>query len=411
MRRAVNICSGMLLGAALCAAQTPAFDPTDFVVVGEGLAAGMADFSLRDVYQDKSFPAQMARQMSTAFPQPLIQPPGIGNAPGFAPLPVRLPGILQGSVREPFPPGLFVLNLSVPGASLSDALNRRPSSPLIQPMDVQQTVANMILGYPSLITGTHPLWTQAEYAVQMNPTLALVELGYYEIINAAVADDSSALPDVGTFSGNYASLLSRLRSNSATVIATTIPDPFDTAYFTSIPDATTYLGAPPALLSSLYGFAPDSYLSPNGLSVVGDQIFSNLVYPPFLPAGVNISAATATAVHARVAALNSAINTAASAAGVKVYDLHAFFATMKANGLTVGSRQLTASYLGGIYSLDGYYPGTIGQTAIANDLLTFLNSTYKTSFKTIDLTPLLATDPAVRFTPALHRRVVRKGLK
>ena len=36
-------------------------DTTQFVVVGEGLAAGMADFKLRDVYQDKSFGAQMDR--------------------------------------------------------------------------------------------------------------------------------------------------------------------------------------------------------------------------------------------------------------------------------------------------------------------------------------------------------------
>src|SRR5438552_8902854 len=47
-------------------------DVTNFVVMGEGLAAGMADFSLKDVYQEKSFPAQMAQQMNTAFPQPLI---------------------------------------------------------------------------------------------------------------------------------------------------------------------------------------------------------------------------------------------------------------------------------------------------------------------------------------------------
>ena len=41
----------------------------------------MADFGLREVYQTKSFGAQMARQMNTAFPQPLIESPGIGNAP------------------------------------------------------------------------------------------------------------------------------------------------------------------------------------------------------------------------------------------------------------------------------------------------------------------------------------------
>src|SRR5438876_7964006 len=107
-------------------------DTTQFVVVGEGLAAGMADFALRDVYQDKSFGAQMARQMKTLFPQPLIEGAGIGNAPGYTQLPVRLPGTLQGAVRDPFPPYLFVFNLSIPGQRLADSLSRRPASPLVQ---------------------------------------------------------------------------------------------------------------------------------------------------------------------------------------------------------------------------------------------------------------------------------------
>src|SRR6185295_19794414 len=35
----------------------------DFVVLGEGLSAGMADFGLKEDLQRESFPAQMARQM------------------------------------------------------------------------------------------------------------------------------------------------------------------------------------------------------------------------------------------------------------------------------------------------------------------------------------------------------------
>src|SRR5438552_2851079 len=47
------------------------------VVLGEGLAAGMGNFSLSSDYQEQSFPAQMARQMGVEFRQPLFQPPGI----------------------------------------------------------------------------------------------------------------------------------------------------------------------------------------------------------------------------------------------------------------------------------------------------------------------------------------------
>ncbi|HVV43612.1 MAG TPA: hypothetical protein VHC72_00355, partial [Bryobacteraceae bacterium] len=235
------IASVVLLAAGMASAQQPpAFDPSSFVVIGEGLAAGMADFSLRDIYQDKSFPAQMARQMNVPFPQPLIQPPGIGNVPGFQPLPVRLPGVLQGSVREPFPPTADLLhNISIPGARLVDAMTREPGSPLIQPKDPQQTMVNMILGYPALIAGTSiPLLTQTEYAILgVNPTFVLVELGYYDVLSAAVADNPAALPDTGVFLGNYANLIRTLKSKGAKVLVTTIPDPFDTAYFSTMTEA------------------------------------------------------------------------------------------------------------------------------------------------------------------------------
>ncbi len=416
MRLTSILCAGILISGILSAQKTATFNPTSFVVVGEGLAAGMADFSLRDTYQNMSFPAQMAAQMKVTFNQPLIQAPGIGNAPGFPALPVRLPGVLQGSVREPFPPTTALLNnLSIPGAQLVDAMSRKPSFPLIQSKNVQQTVINMILGYPAMIAPPPtfvPFLTQVEYAnLAVKPTSVLVELGYYEVLTAAIADNPTALPDVNTFSANYADLLSALQVNGATVIATTIPDPFDSAYFTNLTNATAYLGPSPSLLQSLYGFAPDVYISPSGLSAIGDQIFSSLVYPPFLAAGVTVSGATATAVHSNIAALNSGITAAAQATGAAVYDLHGFIAGLKTNGLTVGSTQLTASYLGGIYSLDGYYPGFIGQAAIANDILTFLNSTYKTSFPAIDLTTLLSSDPAVRFTPSVRKEFTPFGRK
>ena len=74
-------------------------DFTQFMVMGEGLAAGLADFQLREVYQINSFPALMAKQIGVLFPQPLIQSPGIGYVPGFPALPVRIPNTLQTTVR------------------------------------------------------------------------------------------------------------------------------------------------------------------------------------------------------------------------------------------------------------------------------------------------------------------------
>src|ERR1041384_1636456 len=92
-----------VLAAPVAAQQSPKLDTTSFVVVGEGLAAGLADFSLREVYQKNSFPALMARQFGTAFPQPLIQAPGIGGAPGFPGLPAAVPAPLHTTNGTGFP--------------------------------------------------------------------------------------------------------------------------------------------------------------------------------------------------------------------------------------------------------------------------------------------------------------------
>jgi hypothetical protein len=391
-------------------AQQAKLDTTQFVVVGEGLAAGMADFALRQVYQDKSFGAQMARKMQTDFPQPLFEAPGIGNAPGFTAMPVHLPGTLQGSVRTPFPPYLFVFNLSIPGYRLSDSLNRRPTPPLLQ-RDSLQTSTNMILGYPALVAGKDkPLWTQAEYAVQMNPTLVIVELGYYDVLEPAVNDNPSQLPDVATFGTNLATLLSRLTQGShPQMVVMNIPNPFDTPYFNTLDGVTRLVGTPASSLMSIFGVKADDLITPYGLMLIGNLILSKNVDPlknPLFPGlssyfpGTVVSAATKAAVGARVAALNTVIANAAKTAGANLYDLQGLFSRIKSQGLQVGSKRLTADFLGGFYSLDNYYPGSVGQGLIANELLTLLNNNYHTTFPLLDLTTIAADDPAGRFTPA-----------
>ena len=74
-------------------------------------------------------------------------------------------------------------------------------------------------------------------------------------------------------------------------------------------------------------------------------------------------------------------------------------AAAAASGFSVGTRKLTSDYLGGFYSLNGYYPGRTGQALIANEILTLLNRTYGTSFALVNLIDIATDDPAVRFTP------------
>ena len=123
------------------------FDPTNMIVIGEGLAAGVADFSLKDIYQKKNFGARLGEQMNVAFPQPIMQGVGVGNIPGFAEMPVRTPGPGQGAVRADFPPQLFIFNLSVPGYKLTDTFGRRPATPVVRNNDMTQNEIGQGLGH------------------------------------------------------------------------------------------------------------------------------------------------------------------------------------------------------------------------------------------------------------------------
>ena len=386
------LCSA-LVGPGLLQAQIRQLDTTSFVVVGEGLAAGMADFSLRELYQKNNFPALIASQLKTAFPQPLIQAPGIGDVAGFPQLPVMVPGIGQTTVRSLFPPTLFVFNLAVPGHRLNDAIHFRPTPPLVHADDPKQTITNLLLGYPAMILEpTHPVWSQLEYAVAMNPTLVLVELGYTEALNAAAAGDPASMPDAASFRADYETLLRGLTSNFAEVIATTIPNPFDTAYFSTVAVAAALTSNTADGLAGRYGLSSSDLLTPNALSAIGVQAAS-------LPPGSVVSADVAAAIRTRVIALNAEITSASQREGAIVYDLNSLFARVRAGGVVVGNRSLTANYLGGFYSLSGSYPGFTGHALIANEILDLLNRTYGTSFPLVDAAKAAQSDPAVRYRP------------
>lgn len=380
-------------------AQQRKLDTTSFVVLGEGLAAGMADFGLREVYQDKNFPSQMARQMNTAFPQPLIQNPGIGNVPGFPPLPVRAPGPGQGAVRKDFPPALFVFNLSVPGFRVTDSINRRPSAPLVQQYDMQQTVTNLILGYPALILKDKPIWTQLEYARKLNPTFIVIELGYYDVLEAAATGNLALLPDAASFKSNYSTIVKTLKdSGAAEILLTTVPDPMDTGYFTTLNAATRLVRAPGSVLASLYKLRADDLLTVPGITAVANQIDAEAIES--LPPNSVLSAASAAAISQRVRDLNAQITSVAQDNGVLVYDLQGLFSRIRNAGLQVATRRLTSEYLGGFYSLDGYYPGRTGHALIANEMLSLVNRAYGTEFPLLDLNAIATDDPSVRYVPA-----------
>lgn len=376
------------------APMTAKLDTSTFVALGDSLAAGLTNFSLIAVDQRASFPAVMARQMGADFTLPLLQGPGLGEAHGFPGIPVSPPHDLQTTVLAEFPPRKPASNLSVPGLTVADVVTRRPTLPLIDRGDARQTAINFIFGLPGLLDGQAPTSTLLDIAAARQPTLAVVALGSAEALDAATSGDPSRIPDAARFGAQYRQILSAL-SATAKVVVTTIPDPIDTAHFSTLDAASHVVKLPPPILMGAYGLQPDDRITVNGLIEIGCQLGLKKMAP--LGEAHVLRAAVAADISKGVAALNAEIARAAQERGALVYDRAAFVRKVAADGLTIGSRKLTKEFLGGLYSMNGYTPGQTGQAALANELLTLLNRTYGTSFPLVNLESIAAGDPVADY--------------
>ncbi|HKI03134.1 MAG TPA: hypothetical protein VKK31_14250 [Thermoanaerobaculia bacterium] len=369
---------------------------TGFVVLGEGLAAGMSDFGLKADLQRESFPAQMARQMQTGLSLPLIQAPGIGDLPGFPKLPVRVPAMYQTTVREGFLTAGPPQNLAVPGLRLEDAVALRPAQPIVHRGDAKRTAVNLVLGLASLIRGEDDLPTPLEAALRHLPTFALIELGYAEALDAAADADPGRLPTPQAFRQGASRIVSALRGNGAEVLVMTVPDPMDTAYCSPLDAAARVLNVAAAALANRYGLRDGDRIAVPGLVEIGNQILAGATRN--LPAGCVVGERAAREISARIGELNQALAEVAGQHGALLYDLHGLFRRLREWGLEVGNAGwLTADFLGGFYTLNGYYPGRTGHAVIASEVLQLLNQTYGARFPQLDIGQIAAADPVVRY--------------
>jgi hypothetical protein len=388
-------------GAASSAEPAPSKNENPYgismVVVGEGLAAGVGDFSISAETQPWSFPAQMARQMGVDLPQRLIQAPGLDNGISFGSLPVLMPSPLQSTVVGQLPPGP-VANLALPAFTLEDALHLRPRQPLVHRGNSKQTAVNLTWGLLPMAQGRDGSPTQIECALQQSPNLVLIELGYYEAVRAAVACDPELVPEIGVFISRYRQIVQQLSQSNARILAINVPDPLDTAYFATVTEAAQVLKVDPAFLTSVYSMAPDDVVTVIGLNEIGYQLFARTIAP--LPPGSTLSSETARSLSDRVASINQGLSGLAAEQGLALYDLAGLFRRIAREGHPAGGRILNGGYLGGFYSLNGCYPGQTGQAIIANEILALLSRTLQASFPLIDLNAVMSSDPVAAYRPA-----------
>ena len=383
--RAVTLLA--IQAGALATAQS-GFDSTLVVVMGGGISAGFADFHLTQNYQVLSWPCLIAGPMGTVIPAPTLRESGqAGVINSFQPLPGLLPVVAQSGERA-LPLPLFSLNASVPFLKLGDALRLRPTpqydgTKLIVSIenDFLHTMVNTILGGPLLTFPKPVILSQIEYARMLNPTAVFVELGFQDVLDAALARDTSRITSTASFTSDYGQLLRMLAATNAYLVVMTVPNPADTAYFTSLTEAAHLQGLSPADLQSQLGLSSGDLLTPGGLAQMGDILRGRRKAP--LSADAALTAVTAAAVHDAVNQFNQAIRSAAGSYGAAVFDLNAYLHQIRTNGATAAGVAITGTYGGGFYSEDGLFPNAIGQALIANAVLQFVNVQFGMNYPSV----------------------------
>jgi hypothetical protein len=193
-------------------------------------------------------------------------------------------------------------------------------------------------------------------------------------------------------------LVKGLRGAGSEVVVMSIPDPLDTAHFSPVDAAARVLKVPVPVVAAAYALQAGDRITVDGLTEMGYQLFSKSIGP--LPQGSILRAAQAAETGRRVAYLNAEIAAVAKEQMASVYDLHGLYRNVRTSGAAVGARILTADFLGGFYSLNGYYPGKTGQALIANGVLEHLNRTYGTAFKPVDTEKVMERDPVAMYRQA-----------
>ncbi|MBK9167727.1 MAG: hypothetical protein IPM24_09715 [Bryobacterales bacterium] len=363
-------------------------DPTLTVVLGDGISAGFSGFRLTEAAQRQAWPVLVANQMGTYMAVPGMRESGqVGVVNSYEPLRGLLPRVAQSGERAlPFP--FFSTNLSVPFLRAGDSLRLRPQPQrdgikLITAIegDLLTTLVNSVLGGPYLVLQPPVLLTQVEYAQTLNPTLVFVQLGFSDVVEAAVTNDSSRITAAASFAGDFSQLIDRVLMTDATVVAMTVPDPTATAYFASADELAGRFGLAGDDLRTRFGLAPGDLLTLGGMVEVADALRGRR--GNVLSRDAVLSAAVAANVRAAVNAYNTAIRSAAENPRVEVFDLAGFIQQVKAAGARSGDVSVTGGYLGGFYSEDGIYPSATGQALIANAILDFVNRTYGANFAAV----------------------------
>ena len=371
-------------GAGAHGGERPA-DLSRLVVVGDSLSAGFQNGSLLGTQQPNGYAAVIAQQAEVPLPLPLIALPGIPNVlelvtAGPPPVLTRADGVSSGRVD----PTVVAFDLAVPGATVQDALTRRPDVPI-------DSMTDLILGLPGLFAGVSR--SQIEWAEALAPTTIIAWLGNNDTLGAAVAGDATRLTPVADFERAYGEALDRLHATGASLVVGNIPDVTVIPFLTPAEDVAALLGLPFEVVGPILGIETGDYVTADAFDAIA-AILGGVAAPPLAP-NLVLDANEVVAIRERTVAFNEIIARKAEATGAALVDVQELLARIDARGIEVNGRRLTTQFLGGMFSLDGVHPTNTGYAVLANAFIQAMNTRLAANVPLIPLHAVAEDDPLV----------------
>ena len=390
--------------AAAQAANAGNFTTTYFL--GDSLTAGFQSDSLIDTSQPHGWAPLVAAQAGFPIALPLIAPPGAPNQITLVHLAGPVLGMLSGTTtgRDNF--GLQPTDVAVPGSLTNDVLN---TLPLLTPTTGQQTLNQLVLGYPGFGFGV--VRSQAQQAVAANCTTIFVWIGNNDALVADETGMPASMTPLATFTTQYQQLIGYLQANSsAHLVIANIPDVTAVPYLQPaagvLAQASAQTGVPVANLSAVLGIQAGDFVNQLGLTDIPLILGGTMKGP--LPDAAVLSASEVVTVQTMVKAYNGVIAASAQTAGAALVDINTLFANTTANGITVNGIKGTTSFLGGVFSLDGIHPTNTGYAVVANAFIDTMNKAFGKSIPDVNLVPIAAADPLFPPYPG-HMGVLAPG--
>lgn len=384
-------------------------DPTRFVMIGGGHAAGYMDDALYTYGQENSLANMIAKQLAEvggrSFAQPLVTTGSVGvSATGLAHMelgyktdckgvtslsPVRVAGTGDASIwndllysaTTPFG------NYGIPGMKVSE---------------VNTASYGNVNGYFKRMASS-PTASLMDDVIATDPTFFSLFLGVEDVLTYAKAGGKDVtLPTPSEFENAYRPIVEQLVGNGAKGVLATIPEVTKMPYFTTIPyNGLTLDAANNITLNSIYNPLDFYFEEGSNPFMVVDSAANDFAVRQMFPGELLLLSLPLDSVkcnqvgvlfpirdefyldlneinfiRVRVSEYNSIIRSIANEYGLALTDVHAYAQTLT-DGFTYNGVSMSAKFVsGGAYSLDGIHMNPRGNALLANQFIKSINAKY-----------------------------------